>query len=440
MNLRTQIAILLGLLVATATIASGVLMYRATRDEGYKVIDQFLEERGWRVAAVGESFDERPLLREDAPRDRLVDDDSVLTLLDETGATVFTSDESVTLPAPIGPTSELIGEAKLTTATIDGVEYRLRTEVLESGFVSLTARSLDEINSTLDAVRKRLIAISVGITLLAITSGWIAAARLVRPLRRLSESAERITATGNLSIPIDTNSGGEVGQVASNFSEMLGALERSREQQERLVMDASHEFRTPLTTLRTTATMLASGRLSIEDTDQALSMILDEVEELTHLSSELVELASDTAMDEEPEAVDILEIAEAAAYRASRRYAREILVTGESPEIRGRPASLDRAITNLLDNADKFSPAESPIDVVVTRNAIEVHDRGPGIPPNDLELIFDRFYRTPSSRALPGSGLGLAIVAATAAMHGGTPTSRNLREGAAIGFTFSTAS
>jgi len=205
---------------------------------------------------------------------------------------------------------------------------------------------------------------------------------------------------------------------------MIRALDRSREQQQRLVMDAGHELRTPLTAVRTNIEVLArSHSISASDRAELLAEAESELKELSDLVGELVELATDTRAEEPVERVDLGALTEQVVARYQRRSGRPITLELREPgEIDARPNMIDRAVSNLIDNALKFSPSESAVDVVVDQTRIQVLDRGTGINHAERERVFDRFYRTDSARTRPGSGLGLAIVKAIAELHDGTIT------------------
>ena len=214
----------------------------------------------------------------------------------------------------------------------------------------------------------------------------------------------------------------EVGRLAASFNTMLIALDTSREQQQRLVVDASHELRTPLTAVRTNIDFL--GHATTLDAEQRAQLIAEtrlELDELTNLVSEMVELATDVRSQEPVEPVPLAEVADDVAARFRRRTGHEIVVDADGAGVvEGRRAMLDRAISNLVDNALKFSPDGAPVTVTVRDTTLEVADRGPGIAPEDRARVFDRFYRATSARTLPGSGLGLSIVSQIATLHGGT--------------------
>ncbi len=266
--------------------------------------------------------------------------------------------------------------------------------------------------------------------------GWAFARRLVRPIERLRDTAERIARTQDLEAPIPQTGGGEVGSLATSFSTMVDALALSKRQQQQLVTDASHELRTPLTSLRTNAELLdRPDALNPEQQQRAVQGIRLEVNELTDLVSELVELATDRADDERPEVVPLRALADDVAERARRRTGREVTVTteGTAGTVLVGPHMAERALANLVDNALKYSPGA--IAIVVDGCRVEVRDHGPGFAPEDRAHVFDRFYRSAEARTEPGSGLGLAIVQQIVSRHDGTVWATNRPEGgAAVGF------
>jgi two-component system, OmpR family, sensor histidine kinase MprB len=455
MRLRYQLAITMSLLALVVSAAMGMLSYTATRNEAIAAVDNFLDRRVGRFDAPAPSgFPVFPGLegdsvaadQEDARRlgAPVVDDDSIVTVIDEGGATILSSNPDVPLPVPLLDSTD----PEFSTITVDGERYRLRAQAVPGGPIILNARSLAETDSTLAAVRGRLTVIGAVITMLGAALGWLVAGRLARPLRRLSGAAHHVAVTGDLDTELDTTASGEVGDVASSFATMLDALQRSRNQQQQLIVDAGHEIKTPLTTLRANADLLAAGKLSPEHQARALARISSEVDELAKLTSELLELARDTPDEEPMSQVDIVELAHVAAERAAERYERPVTVVGEPFVVVGRASSLDRAVTNLLGNAAKFSEPGTPITVNLSdvarigstvdgsRGSILVSDHGAGISETDRNHVFERFYRSPEARTLPGSGLGLAIVAATAEEHGGGAFVAPSDDGASVGFTF----
>jgi signal transduction histidine kinase len=246
---------------------------------------------------------------------------------------------------------------------------------------------------------------------------------------RLTETVERIRATGDLSAPIETTGQDEISRLGQAFAAMTAALDESVGAQRRLVADASHELRTPLTSLITNLELLAE-RPDDPNAPALATAALAEAGELRVLINDLVELARDGQASFHIEDVRLDLVAERVAARAAGRApGLRYELDGQPTLVRGDADALERAIGNLVDNALKWSPPDGRIRILAACGTVEVSDDGPGIPADDLPFIFDRFYRSASARALPGSGLGLAIVARIADMHGGTLEAVPLRQG-----------
>jgi two-component system sensor histidine kinase MprB len=305
---------------------------------------------------------------------------------------------------------------------IGGTSYRMITASVKGGGAVQVARRVSEEHDVLDVLRTRLVLIALGGIALAALVAWLVMRRATRPIERLTKTSEHIAATQDLTTPIPVKGHDEVGRLAASFNTMLIALDTSREQQQRLVVDASHELRTPLTAVRTNIDFL--GRATTLDAEQRAQLIAEtrlELDELTNLVSEMVELATDVRSEEPIEAISLGDVATDVAARFRRRTGKEIVVdVAGRAEVEGRHAMLDRAVSNLVDNALKFSPNGEPVQMTVRGGVLEVADRGPGIAGEDRERVFDRFYRATTARTLPGSGLGLSIVAQIAVLHGGS--------------------
>jgi signal transduction histidine kinase len=257
----------------------------------------------------------------------------------------------------------------------------------------------------------------------------LAAGRVLRPVGRLTETVERIRATGDLSAPIETPGQDEISRLGQAFAAMTAALDESAGAQRRLVTDASHELRTPLTSLITNLELLAE-RPDDPSVPALAAAALAEAGELRVLINDLVELARDGQASFHIEDVRLDLVAERVAARAAGRAPGLRYELDFRPTlVRGDPDALERAIGNLVDNALKWSPPDGRIRISVAGGRVEVSDDGPGIPADDLPYIFDRFYRSAKARALPGSGLGLAIVRRIADVHHGTVEAIPLPQG-----------
>jgi two-component system sensor histidine kinase MprB len=361
------------------------------------------------------------------------------------GAQLVSADGTVTACIAGGPTLPITdqerslqhGAVDLRTVDIDGQPYRLLSTPWYGGGTLQIARSLSESEALLHRLRLQLAGLVVLATAVAAALGWAVATRLVRPIVRLRNATHRIATTLDLSTPIDVQAPGEVGSLATSFSTMVAEVGRSQEQQRRLVSDASHEMRTPLTSLRSNVELLRRiEQLPAAEREEVIADVLEDVDELATLLGELVDLASDLSTAETEDRVRLGDLARAVAARTQRRTEREVtVVAADGAEVLGRPRQLERAISNLVDNAVKYSPPSSPIEIVIDGGTVTVRDRGRGIAEQDLARVFDRFYRAVDVRTEPGSGLGLSIVDEIVRSHGGSVFARNRTGGGAeVGF------
>lgn len=304
------------------------------------------------------------------------------------------------------------------------------------GGAVITIQPLAPTENALHRIRFWILLIGgIGIAVAAALAAFVATAAL-RPVRRLTAAAESVAATGNLAERVDVESGDELGRLASRFNGMLAALEDSVGRQRRLVADASHELRTPLTAARTNVDLLREGKLPEEEQRRALDEASIELDSLTSLVSDLVELARGEERKLRVEDVQLDDLVAGVVERAKARAPQASFVMTLTPtQVRADPVLLERAVSNLLDNAVKYSPAGAPIEVSVSAGEVVVADHGPGIADEDLPRIFDRFYRAAASRSKPGAGLGLAIVREAAEAHGGHATAETSPTGALFRLT-----
>jgi two-component system, OmpR family, sensor histidine kinase MprB len=456
-TLRTRIVGVVVVVVAVVVVGVGLTLYRVTEASLVDEIDDDLVGRAELVTAdrsrarPGVRLDRLRALSESGDLDSgrrfdpfvtLVGFDALARVVDENGVVRAVLDTEFDASTDAGLLADARQGPVLHDGTDDNGRLRVVTAALpERGFVQL-ARPLDEV----DTVLGRLLWRTFVIGLLAIGGAgvvaWLLAGRTVRPIRELTAATEHVAATGDLERGVTTEStGDEVDRLAASFTAMLDALSASRHQQRRLVMDASHELRTPLTSLRTNIDVLRRGHTMSDESRAALLEDLDaEVRELADLMAELIDLATDLPAEEEAAPISLAELVEPVVERVRRRTGREIVVqTGRPAVLVARPEAMTRAIRNLVDNAAKFSPAGTSIRVEVGGGRVVVHDRGPGIPVDEREAVFDRFHRTESSRSLPGSGLGLAIVRQVIEAHGGEVFVETSPDGgAAVGFRLPT--
>jgi two-component system sensor histidine kinase MprB len=297
------------------------------------------------------------------------------------------------------------------------------------------ALPLHAVQRQLHVLTLAFLALALGGLGLTILVSWAAVRRTMRPVQSLTETAEQIAETRDLTLRINSYGNDELGRLAGAFNTMLDALERSLGQQRQLVMDASHELRTPLASLRTNVEVLHDvDRLTLAQREALLAGIVSQLEELTGLVADVVELARGDAPASTFEDFSWDEVVEQAIDRARRHWPAVTFACRTSPVVvRGVVGRIDRAVANMLDNAGKFSPPSSLVEVELSAaGVLTVADRGPGVPADALPHVFDRFYRADEARAMPGSGLGLAIVKQVVEGLGGTIELTNRPGGGAI--------
>jgi two-component system sensor histidine kinase MprB len=321
-----------------------------------------------------------------------------------------------------------------TTVTVGGDQLREFVEPLPAGTAvetgilaeggALQIATLLNVGSVLARLGIVLGAVALTGVLLAVVLGWLVAQTALVPLNALTATVEDLAETTDVSRRLSPGGPDELGRLRRTFNRLLEALEFSRRAQSQLVMDASHELRTPLTSLRTNLEVIRRvDELSESDRSILVDDVLVQLEELTDLVGDLAELARGDQMPvrKEPLRLDLL-VQDAVAVAATHGRTQGVTfdVTAQECWVSADGDRLSRAVGNLLDNARKWSPAGGVVSVLCHDGAVVVHDVGPGIAPEDLPHVFDRFYRAPSARGLPGSGLGLAIVAQVVKAEGGT--------------------
>lgn len=268
----------------------------------------------------------------------------------------------------------------------------------------------------------------------------------LRPIDRLRRATDRVTETDELR-QLVVFSNDEVGTLTMSFNNMMLALQTSREKQKELVADASHELKTPLTSLRTNIELLLlatredSLGISEEDRREIERDVLSQLDEMSALIKDLVDLAREDGPVLSDQEVDLNDCIRVGVAKVQRRRPDVTFEIHAEPWVtQGDPTSLKRALLNLLDNAAKWSPQGGTVRVWMQpippaasglpagapggegyEEAVEIRvaDSGPGIPAKDRAKVFDRFYRSISSRSMPGSGLGLSIVKQAVVNHGG---------------------
>lgn len=329
----------------------------------------------------------------------------------------------------------------LRTLKYNGISYRVVAVRANAGVALVLAQPMESIERALDRLKVILLLSSAAGVALAGVAGWGVAANGLRPVRRLTAATERVARTQELT-PIAVSGSDELARLTTSFNAMLQALDASQHRQRQLVADAGHELRTPLTSLRTNIELIgqaadnAERSLSTEERHEIMGDVRSQLEEMTTLVGDLVELARDEPMRRDPEPLDFADVVNQSVDRVRLRAPAVTFDVALEPWlVFGESQLLERAVTNLLDNAAKWSPAGSTVRVRLGGGTLTVEDQGPGIDAADLPHVFDRFYRSSEARTLPGSGLGLSIVRRAADRHGGTVDAASGDDGGTL-FTF----
>jgi two-component system sensor histidine kinase MprB len=320
-------------------------------------------------------------------------------------------------------------------ATVNGV----RLEVYTVGdpfdrYAVQVALPLTGVDSVLNGLLLPYGLLIAGGVLLAALLGLTISRTALAPIDRFLRRTEEVTSELESPRHLDETGPQELKRLAASFNQTLDALERSIEAQRNLVADASHELRTPIAALRSNIQIfLESGRLPPEEREALQQSIVAELDELTQVVANVVELARGSGPGAHREAVELDTLVYEAVDRAQRRAPQlEFNLDLEPTLVEGVSDRIARAVTNVIDNARKWSPPDGAIDVRLRAGTLWVRDHGPGFDERDLPHVFDRFYRAAHARRLPGSGLGLAIVRQTALAHGGNATALNAPDGGAL--------
>ena len=439
MSYRRRLMLLAGLAVALAVALGSIATYVSVRAQLRDSVDDGLRSLSERVATAPEPRDSPTRRQIDPEQERR----EFLLLLpssplgEQAGYAQVVSSAGNIQPPPdqeplleAGPrvlaVAQGLAEPFFYDSELSGTDVRVYVAQFAEGQALQAARSLEDVNGTLRRLSVVLALVSLAGVVLATILGGLVGRSAMRPVRRLMRGTRYVAATQDLSRRVEAVGDDELAGLARSFNEMLEALTESRRAQRQLVADASHELRTPLSTVQANVELLSrAGELSPHEREQLREDLLSQLRELTGLVGDLVELARERPPESELEELDLAELVAGCVERRGGSFE----CTLRPSPVRADRARLERAVTNLLDNARKWSPPGGTVHVTVADGELVVRDEGQGIDAADLPYVFDRFYRSAESRRLPGSGLGLAIVRQAAEMHGGAAWAAPPRNG-----------
>jgi two-component system, OmpR family, sensor histidine kinase MprB len=447
-TLRTRIAAAAGIAVAITALALAAGDYAGTRSTLRGQIDKALTSRAQEVTNYnhhgrppdgsggdgdgGGGMPDGPII---APPSTQFGDASGFVQQIAPDGTVRRGDPNETGKLPLDARARATAKSGsgryFTDTSVGGVHLRVLTIGVGSDGAIQVARPLTEVDAELSRLVKQLaIVAGVGV-LLAIALGAIVARTALKPIRRFTRTTEALTGDPDLSHRLEETGRDELTRLARSFNRTLDALEASASAQRNLVADASHELRTPIASLRANIQVLEDAdRLAPEDLVDLRADIISELDELTALVGDIVELARGSRPADRLDDVQLDTLVASLVDRFERRFPDLHFERSLDPTVvSGEPERIARAVSNLLDNASKWSPAGGTIEVVLAEGTVSVRDHGRGFAEQDLPHVFDRFYRASDARSTTGSGLGLAIVRQAAESHGGAVEALNARDG-----------
>jgi two-component system sensor histidine kinase MprB len=438
MTIRRRLSLVAAAAVAIAVALASVAVYLAVQADLRGGVDSALRERARQIEAVSELRPPPKLLGQRPPQARFGGAAGVVQLISPSGRVRRLPGNQIRIPLTAGARAVASGESDATVLadqTVAGDHLRVLTAPLRGGGAVQVARPLNEVDTSLHNLVLVLAAITAGGIGLAALLGALVSRASLAPVRRFTDETESVSQGPDLTRRLPVERDDELGRLARSYNSTLAALQRSADAQRQMVSDASHELRTPLATLKTNLELLLrrDGKLSDRDHAELEGELVEQIDDLTLLVDDVVELARRGEPEQLLDDVALDEVVGQAIERAERhspgiRFESEL----EPWTVRGVPERLGRAAYNLLDNAAKWSPAGGVVEARLAGGVLSVRDHGPGIKPEDLPLIFDRFYRATEARSRPGSGLGLAIVQQTAEAHGASAEAANAADGGAV--------
>lgn len=432
--LRWRLSLVTGTVVAIAVAIMTLATYWTVSLSLNASVDRDLEKRAAALLTHSADSEFSENLEEEIARFKMFNPDIRIAVSPPSWTFTFGD------PLPVGGDFTQSGSNTQTSARTIGDE-RVLAKRSDNGAVVVLAQDMSQTQMLITSLGTVLLVILAVGFLLAIVAGMLVSKTGLQPIMRLKRAADYVTQTDDLrSIEVVGND--EMAQLTRSFNEMLEALQESRIRQSQFVADAGHELKTPMTSMRTNIELLmmvtksdAPMGITEQDRKELEDDVMSQMTELSSLIGDLVDLAREDASEKSVEPVDLHKVMEGSLKRVRiRRQDVDFRVHFIPWVVEGDQFALGRATLNIMDNAAKWSPPTGTVRVTMSQVddyhvRIRVDDSGPGIPPEEREKVFERFYRSADARSMPGSGLGLAIVKGVVERHDGTIRISESRDG-----------
>jgi len=434
MSLRVRLAVVTTAVVAFSVVLASFAIYFSMRADLLRNVDNGLKQRAQSIPGIALGSRPRPGgLVNDLPQSQFGQPEAfqIVTAAGEILHPI--SGFSASVDSRTRAVASGKGDAFFADTTIRGVHARVLTVRITKKAAVQIATPIDSVDRQLDRLKLILLLVSLAGVVLAAGGGALVSHTTLVAVRRVSDAAERVTSTLDTSERVPEKGRDELAQLAVSFNAMLAALQEAIETQKRFVGDASHELLTPVTSLQTNLEVLAkASKLPAKKRKDLIGDLLGELREMRKLVGNLVELARGKN-GERSEKVRFDGLIGDCIDQATFRYPQLNFATKLTPTtVEGDPARLERAVSNLLENAAKWSEPGGVIEADLADGELTVRDHGPGISDADKPHVFERFYRSTAARGMPGSGLGLAIVSEIAEAHGGSIQAEDAEGGGAL--------
>ena len=440
MTLRNRVAVAaaVGVLVVVAAV-SGVL-YFSYAASLHSRVDAALVDAAQQASTIAQR------IKQSAGKSQSAPDFTEPVIVGSVAVQLIPGPVGVGQPSQFGPldnrdvdVADQIQPAYFANASDGGHQFRVYTAAMSGAGLVRTSRDADADNGALRNAALLLAGLTVAAAGLTYGAARLTAGRILRPIAELTAAAEHVAQTRDLTARLRSDgTSDEVGRLTSSFETMLAALHESLTAQRQLVADASHELRTPLTSITTNLDLLEDGAgLADPQAPALVRAAREQAGELDQLITDLLDLARYHESTPHRETVRLDLLTDEAVGRLRQRVPHAAIDTELHPcLVYVDPAGVDHAISNLVDNAIKWTPPGVTVEVVVEDGQVSVTDQGPGIADEDLPHIFERFYRAPAAQGMPGAGLGLAIVGGVARANDGTVAVRTGPHGSAFTLAF----